>query len=119
MQKKIRDVVRFLGWEDPLEKEMATYSSILTWKIPWTEDPGGLQSTALQRFGHDLVTNTFTFKMSSITLVFFMYSCRERILNPKITEQKLGVRQGEEASTVTICSLGTSKKIRCHVNTIN
>ena len=35
--------VRFLGWEDPLEKEMATHSSILAWKIPWTEEPGGLQ----------------------------------------------------------------------------
>ena len=37
--------VRFLGWEDPLEKEMATHSSILAWRIPWTEEPGGLQST--------------------------------------------------------------------------
>ena len=36
--------VRSLGWEDPLEKGMATYSSILAWKIPWTEEPGGLQS---------------------------------------------------------------------------
>ena len=36
--------VRSLGWEDPLEKEMATHSSILAWKIPWTEEPGGLQS---------------------------------------------------------------------------
>ena len=37
--------VRSLGWEDPLEKEMATHSSILAWRIPWTEEPGGLQST--------------------------------------------------------------------------
>ena len=37
--------VRFLGWEDPLEKEMATYSSILAWRLPWTEEAGGLQST--------------------------------------------------------------------------
>ena len=36
--------VQSLGWEDPLEKEMATHSSILAWKIPWTEEPGGLQS---------------------------------------------------------------------------
>ena len=41
--------VRSLGWEDPLEKEMATYSSILAWKSPWTEEPGGLQSMGLQR----------------------------------------------------------------------
>ena len=45
---------RFLGWEDPLEKEMATRPSILTWEIPWTEDPGGLQSMGLQRVGHSL-----------------------------------------------------------------
>ena len=42
-----------LGWEDPLEKEIATHSSILGWKISWTEEPGGLQSMGLQRVGHD------------------------------------------------------------------
>ena len=42
-----------LGWEDPLEKGMATHSSTLAWKIPWTEEPGGLQSTGSQRVGHD------------------------------------------------------------------
>ena len=42
-----------LGWEEPLEKEMETHSATLTWKIPWTEEPGGLQYTGLQRFGHD------------------------------------------------------------------
>ena len=42
-----------LGWEDPLEKKMATHSTILAWKIPWTEDPGGLQSMGSQRVGHD------------------------------------------------------------------
>ena len=45
--------VRSLGWEDPLEKEMATHSSILAWRIPCTEEPGGLQSTESQRVGHD------------------------------------------------------------------
>ena len=45
--------VRFLGWEDPLEKEVATHSSILAWSIPWTEEPGGLQSMGPQRVGHD------------------------------------------------------------------
>ena len=45
--------VQFLGWEDPLEKEMATHSSILAWKIPWTEEPVGLQSTGSQRYGHN------------------------------------------------------------------
>ena len=45
--------VQSLGQEDPLEKDMATHSSILAWKIPWTEEPGGLQSMGLQRVGHD------------------------------------------------------------------
>ena len=41
--------VQFLGWEDPLEEEMATHSSILAWEIPWTEEPGRLQSMGLKR----------------------------------------------------------------------
>ena len=45
--------VQSLGWEDPLEKEMATHSSILAWKIPWTEEPGWLLSVDSQRVGHD------------------------------------------------------------------
>ena len=45
--------VRSWGWEDPLEEEMATHSRILAWEIPWTEEPGWLQSTGLQRVGHD------------------------------------------------------------------
>ena len=48
--------VRALRWEDPLEKEMATHSSILALEIPWTEEPGGLQSMGSQRVGHDLET---------------------------------------------------------------
>ena len=49
--------VSSLGQEDPLEKEMATHSSILAWETPWTEEPGGLQFMGLQRVGHDLVIN--------------------------------------------------------------
>ena len=45
--------VRSLGWEDALEKEMATHSSTLAWKIPWTEEPDRLQSMGSQRVGHD------------------------------------------------------------------
>ena len=45
--------VRSLGWEDPLKKEMATHSSILAWKIPWAEEPDGLQFVGSQRVGHD------------------------------------------------------------------
>ena len=50
-----------LGWENPLEKGMATHSSILTWKIPWTKEPDGLQSMELQSVRHDWVTRTFPF----------------------------------------------------------
>ena len=45
--------VRSLGWEDPLEEGMTIYSSILAWKIPWTKEPGELQSMGSQRVGHD------------------------------------------------------------------
>ena len=45
--------VSSLGWEDPLEKEIATHSSVLAWQIPWTEEPSGLQSMGSQRVGHD------------------------------------------------------------------
>ena len=45
--------VLFLGQEDPLDKGMATHSTILAWRIPWTEEPGGLQSMGLKRVGHD------------------------------------------------------------------
>ena len=50
--------VQSLDQEDPLEKGMATHSSILAWRIPWTEEPGGLQPVRSQRVGHDWVTHT-------------------------------------------------------------
>ena len=50
--------VQFLGQEDPLEKGMATHSSVFAWRIAWTEEPGRLQSMGSQRVGHDWVTNT-------------------------------------------------------------
>ena len=52
-QKMQETQVRSLGQEDPLEKEMATHSSILAWRIPWTEEPGGLQSMGSQRIVYD------------------------------------------------------------------
>ena len=52
--------VRSLGWEDPLKKGMATHSSILAWRIPWTEEPGKLQSRGLQTIAQDWATNTHT-----------------------------------------------------------
>ena len=45
--------VQFVGWEDPLQKGTATHCRILAWRIPWTEDPGGVQSMGSQRVGHD------------------------------------------------------------------
>ena len=53
--------VRSLGWEDPPEKAMATYSRTLAWKIPWMEKPGRLQSTGSQRAGHDRETSLSLF----------------------------------------------------------
>ena len=53
--------IQSLGWEDPLEKEMATHSSILAWRIPWTEEPGGLQSTGVTKSRTRLNDFTFTF----------------------------------------------------------
>ena len=53
MQESQEMQVQSLGWEDPLEEGMATHSSILAWEIPWTEEPGGLQSIGLQKIRHD------------------------------------------------------------------
>ena len=60
--------VRYLGREDPLEKGMATHSSILALRIPWTVEPGGLQSTGSQTVRHNWVSNAFTFSFSYIYL---------------------------------------------------
>ena len=67
--------VRSLGWEDPLEKGMAIYSSILAWRTPWTEEPGGLQSMGSQRARHDRVSEhsrtqlTTTIQLDILTFV--------------------------------------------------
>ena len=53
MQKMHKTQVQSLGWDDPLKKKMATHSSVLFWKIPWTEEPGGLQPMGSQRVEHD------------------------------------------------------------------
>ena len=52
--------VQFLGWEDPLEKGMATHCTILAWRIPWTGEPGELQSMGSQRVGHDWLSDYYT-----------------------------------------------------------
>ena len=58
--------VRFLGWEDPLEKAMATHSSTLAWKIPWTEKPGRLHPMGSQRVGHDWATSLSLSRLSAL-----------------------------------------------------
>jgi len=62
--------VWFLGWEDTLEKEMAAHSSIVAWKIPWTGEPGRLQSMGLQRVGHDWSTS-----LSLSMMLIMIYGC--------------------------------------------
>ena len=69
-----------LSQEDPLEKGMATHSSILVWRIPWTEEHRGLQSMGLQRVGHDWATSTFTFHRGTTSLAFVIHL--QPILNP-------------------------------------
>ena len=63
--------VQFLDWENPLEKGMTTHSIILTWRIKWMEEPDRLQSTELQRVGHDWATNTF---INTVCIIFLQYS---------------------------------------------
>ena len=62
--------VRSLGWEDPLEKEMATHSSTVAWRIPWREEPGRLQSMGSQRVGHDWATS-LTLNLISVSRSLF------------------------------------------------
>ena len=70
--------VQSLGQEDPLEKGMATHCSILAWRVPWTEEPVGLQSTVSQRVGHDLATE------HAAGSVILMILIREALQNPSI-----------------------------------
>ena len=62
--------MEFLYLEDPLEKEMSTHPGILAWRIPWTEEPGGLQSMGLQRVGHNR-THTYTYNTKFIISTIF------------------------------------------------
>ena len=72
-----------LGWEYPLEKEMTTYSSILAWKIPRTEEPGRFKSTGPRRVRHDRATNTFTFDLSGGSVAKTRcFHCRDTSSSP-------------------------------------
>ena len=69
--------VRSLGWEDPLEEEMAIHSSLLAWRIPWMQEPGGLQCVGSQRVGYDLTaTSIFNRDIKGIAfpvVLFFLF----------------------------------------------
>ena len=83
--------VRSLSWDDPLEKEMATHSSIHAWKVPWTEELVGLQSMGLQRVRHDWATSlslshAVTFKILQARLHFYM--------NCELPDVQAGFRKG-------------------------
>ena len=69
MQKMQETWVQSLGQEDPLEESMATHSSILAWRIPWTEEPGRLQSIGSQKVGHDLVTEQHSRQIFNTLLI--------------------------------------------------
>ena len=76
------DAVSIPGSEDPLEEEMASHSSNLAWRIPWTEEPGGLQSMGLQRVGHDRA-HTFHF-VTILSLLHSLSFCFILPLNPPL-----------------------------------
>ena len=79
--------VRLLVWDGPLEEGMATHSGILAWGIPWTEEPGGLQSMGPQRGGHDLATKQQSVKYNGLN-----FRKEIAILIPRITNQKILLR---------------------------
>ena len=86
MQETQETQVWSLAWEDPLEEGMATCCSILAWRIPWTEEPGGLQSMGLQRVRHDWAQHIFI--LSTIHLRYFLLSKEKASEMRKLEEGK-------------------------------
>ena len=84
--------VWFLGGEDPQEKEMATHSSTFTWKIPWMEEPGGLQSMGSQRVGHDWATSLSFFHFLSAHGDQGLYLFHKRQSESQLTLEKVKVK---------------------------
>ena len=91
--------VQSLGREDPLEKGMAAHSSILAWRFPWTEKPGGLQSMGWPRVGHSWATNTFTSKEVIFKLRYFLKSG-----DKSISVKGNSMCEVSEAGTNLMCS---------------
>ena len=94
--------VQSLGWEDPLEKEMATHSSILAWRIPSMKEHGRLQSTGLQRVGHDWVTSlSLSFTFSSASWSAFTIQWTPECVNSSLVES---VRKAQQTQIEQLCS---------------
>ena len=102
--------VRCLGWEDPLEKEMATHSSILAWKTSWTEEPGGLQSMGSQRLRHDWVTNTYLLITSKKQTKIFCLEKKNSILLLVITLKNQKKSKFQEQTRIYSYTLATFSK---------
>ena len=102
--------VRSLGQEDALEKGMTTHSSIFAWRIPWTEEPGGLQSMGSQRVGHDWTANTLTSHRQSVSQSVQLLSRVWLFAAPWITQAELKVNTGtrvwSEVSLAMLWDLG-------------
>ena len=98
-----------LGWEDPLEKGRPTHSGILAWRIPWTEEPGRLQSMGSQRVGHHWATNTFTFIPMKDFSSVIQYYCK----SIAISQVVLGyIPQANQAVTFQQTVLGKGDLFR-------
>ena len=88
--------VQSLGGENPLEKEMATHSSILAWRISWTEEPGGLQSMGSKRVGHDWATNTHFNLIYKLERIYsFIPQVFKHFLSAKHYSRSCGFSHGE------------------------
>ena len=101
--------VQSLGWEDPLEKEKATHTSILAWRIPWTEDPGRLQSIGSKRVEHTLFKYTQAFSSASVVaLVTAFYTCLS--ISPKLDGRPSGVETVTEPCVGSLAVPSTEPK---------
>ena len=103
--------VQSLGWEDPLEKDIATHSSILAWRIPWTEEPGGLQAMGPQGGRYAWAANTFTFihrngiAGSSVSSVQFSHSVVSDSVTPWITARQASLSITNSRSSLRLTSI--------------
>ena len=105
--------VRSLGWENPLEKKMAAHSSVLSWEIPWTEEPGELQSIGLQRVRHNLVTEhachttTTTTNCKAVKITKYVMRIRKKLAIHK--------NIGNDTGLGADCRLTYQSETQCHL----